>query len=329
MDRDEYIKFLKTRNLSKEEIDQSIRMVASYEAYLESAPHPRSLAKSTREDILSYSKTMIEAGSNSYEHYVALARYGLSFGNNALYTGVLELLDGAEVLDNLYHKVAQEVGDERRDAIFSGVDKIPLGTPNSEKPAVMQPALERLERGIDLETREKIVGSGLRDLQEDWYVEERNKYQGCQDIDQYLDQKGEEFISQLENIKASGKLFFNQEITDEVIEFVDRIPEIRQGVREGNIIYEIKIPHMSKEYLAEQDEIKKRYYYCHCPWVKESLKSGKSGIPSWFCNCSAAFHKKPWEVIFGQSLHAEIIESVLQGDLWCRIAIHLPVESEK
>ena len=324
MDRDEYIKFLKTRNLSGEEIDQSILMVTRYEAYLESFAHRRSLAESTRENILSYSNQMIETGLNSYDHYVALARYGLSCGNHALYSGVLELLDGAEVLDNLFHKVGQEVGDEKRDAIFSGVDRIPLGTPNSEKPAVMQAALEGLEREIDLGTREKIVGGGLRDLKDEWYFEERNKYRDCQDIDQYLDQKGVEFISQLEDIKASGMLFFNQEITEEVIEFVDRMPEIRQGVREGSIIYEMKIPHMAKEYLAEQDETKKRYYYCHCPWVKESLKSGKSGIPSWFCNCSAAFHKKPWEVIFGQPLHAEIVASVLQGDLWCRIAIHLP-----
>jgi hypothetical protein len=29
-------------------------------------------------------------------------------------------------------------------------------------------------------------------------------------------------------------------------------------------------------------------------------------------------------VIFGQKLKAEVIESVLQGDDWCKIAIHLP-----
>jgi hypothetical protein len=58
--------------------------------------------------------------------------------------------------------------------------------------------------------------------------------------------------------------------------------------------------------------------------VKESLKQGPSGIPASFCACSAGFHKRRWEVIFGQKLKAEIVESVLRGDDWCKIAIHLP-----
>lgn len=329
MDREGYINFLEARSLSENEIDQSVAMVARYEAYLRAGDRQKSLENSTKEDFQAFSAVMIEAGLNTYEHYVALARYGLFCDNNALYIAVLDLLDGAEALDNLYTKVAQEVGEEGRDAIFSGLERLPLGTPNSEKPAAMQTAVERLELNLDSESSERILGSGLRDLEDDWYLEERTKYQACQTIDHYLDQKGKEFISQLEEIKASGKLFFNQEITDEVIDFVDRVPEIRQGVREGDILYEIKIPHMSKEYLSETDETKKRYYYCHCPWVKESLKSGSSDVPARFCNCSAAFHKKPWEVIFEQPLQAEIIESVLQGDLWCKIAIHLPERTVK
>ena len=66
---------------------------------------------------------------------------------------------------------------------------------------------------------------------------------------------------------------------------------------------------------------------CHCPWVKESLKNGKSEIPPRFCECSAGFHKKRYELIFGQPLKAEIIQSVLKGDDWCKIAIHLPAEA--
>ena len=109
-----------------------------------------------------------------------------------------------------------------------------------------------------------------------------------------------------------------------MIEYVRREPEIGQGVRVGNVIYETKIPHQAKEYLAETDEDKKRYYYCHCPWVKESLKAGRSDISPTFCNCSAAFHKRSWDVIYGQSLQADVLETVLKGDLRCRFAIHLP-----
>jgi hypothetical protein len=64
--------------------------------------------------------------------------------------------------------------------------------------------------------------------------------------------------------------------------------------------------------------------YCHCPWARESLRQAEGPVPAAFCRCSAGYHKKPWEVIFGQPLEADVLESVLQGDLRCRFAIHLP-----
>jgi hypothetical protein len=324
MNGEGFSEFLKTRDLTEDEIESSIDIVERYESFLEGIGSQKTLANSTYQDVQTYSAFLIEQGLNSYENFLALARYGLFIENNDLYLGVLELLDGAEALDNLYKKVGESEGQAIRDEIFEGIELPPLGSPNSGKPRIMQVVMERLEDQLDPITNKRILGSGLRDLRDEWYLDEKQKYEACRDVDEYLVRKGDDFIAQLQQIKTEQKLFFNQEITDDVIAFVESIPEIRQGVREGNILYEIKIPHMAKEYLGETDEDRKRYYYCHCPWVKESLKEDAAQIPSTFCNCSAAFHKKPWEVIFEQPLEAEIVESVLQGDLWCKIAIHLP-----
>jgi hypothetical protein len=324
MNRDGFVKFLQGRELNESEIEQSIAIVENYETFLQIDDHNKTLLSSTREDVQAYSAEMIEKGLNSYENYLALARYGLFIENNELYVGVLELLDGAEALDNLYKKVGETLGEPKRDEIFESIEIPPLGSPNTEKPIVMGAAMARLENQVDPEVCIKILGSGLRNLEDDWYQVEKQKFEECGSFDAYLAKKGDDFITQLEEIKTENKLFFNQEITEEVIAYVDSIPEIRQGVRDGNILYEVKIPHMAIEYLEETDEDKKRYYYCHCPWVKESLRTGEVSISPVFCNCSAAFHKKPWEVIFEQPLEAEIVESVLKGDLWCKIAIHLP-----
>jgi hypothetical protein len=199
-----------------------------------------------------------------------------------------------------------------------------MGTPSSEKPRFTQVVMEHLETMVGAEIYRGILSNCLRDLEDEEFLDDRKKYQECKDLDEYLERRGREFIAQLEKIKEEGELFFNQEITDQVIEFVRSTPEIRQGVRDGNILYEVKIPYMAKEYLAETDEQMRRYYYCHCPWVRESLKTAKTQVSPTFCDCSAGFVKKPWEVIFGQPLQAEIVESVLLGDLWCKIAIHLP-----
>ena len=153
---------------------------------------------------------------------------------------------------------------------------------------------------------------------------ERNKFLACKNLDEFLQKKGDEFIAYLGQLKRENCLYFTQEITDEVTAYVESHPEIRQGVRAGNVIYEAKIPYNTVAYLAATDERMKRYHYCHCPWVKESLRANDVRISPTFCLCSAGFHKKYWEGVFGQSLKADVVETVLQGDPWCKFAIHLP-----
>jgi hypothetical protein len=240
---------------------------------------------------------------------------------------VVELLDGAEALDGLYEKLGQAVGEQKRDEVFAGIEIPPLGTPNREKPKLTQAVMARLERMVDAETCRQVLSGGLRYLEDAWYAGERAKYAEAGSIDAYLELKGRDLIAELEKLRDEGGLYFTQPVTDEVIDFVRRHPEIGQGVRQGNVLYEAKIPYMTADYLAETDERLKRYYYCHCPWVRESLKEGDVSVSPTFCLCSAGFHKKSWEVIFEQPLQAEIVETVLQGDPWCKIAIHLPEEA--
>ena len=85
-----------------------------------------------------------------------------------------------------------------------------------------------------------------------------------------------------------------------------------------------KIPHMAKEYLAEKDERKRQYYYCHCPWVKEAFKESDRPISPVFCNCSAGFYRAYWEIVSGQPVRVDVLESLLKGDSICKFAVHIP-----
>ena len=143
-------------------------------------------------------------------------------------------------------------------------------------------------------------------------------------MDEYIARKKQGFVAQLAACQREGRLFFAQEVTDEVLAFVRDEPEIGGGVRAGDVVYETKIPFLTKEYLAETDPTLKRYYYCHCPWAREAIRSGEEVAPI-FCNCSAGFHKKPWEGALGRKIQVDVLESVLAGADRCRFAIHLPV----
>jgi hypothetical protein len=68
----------------------------------------------------------------------------------------------------------------------------------------------------------------------------------------------------------------------------------------------------------------KRYHTCHCPLARTSIITGGPEVPSEWCYCSGGYGKLPFEVVFGEELEVEILESVLAGDPRCRFAIKMP-----
>ena len=324
MDREGYRQLLQTRGLSQEQIEQSIAIVEGFEAYLGGRQPASSLERASAEEALAYVSLLTFEGRNSFLELAAVGRYGYLCKNYPVYVAILELLDGSEALEGMHRRVGDELGEAGQRAIFAGITMPPLGLPNSEKASLTRTVMQRLEACAGEQALDAIFAGSFRDLQEVYYLDDKQRYADIGDFDTFLETKRQEFIAELEQIKAEGKLYFSQEITDDVIELVRTDPEISQGVRQGNILYVTKIPYMAKEYLKETDVDRKRYYYCHCPWARESLLQGEGPVSATFCRCSAGFHKKPWEVIFEQKLEADVLESVLQGDLRCRFAIYLP-----
>jgi hypothetical protein len=325
MDKQGFREFLTTRKLDERQMLGHLAIVERFEQVLGALTPPLTLQTASAESAQEFVNRLITEGANSEENLFALARYGRFCNNNTLYVAILELLDGGEAFAGMYRKVGEVVGEKLRDEIFDGIALPQLGVPSWEKSGLTRQVMQRLERLVDFETYSRIFSDSFRDLPDEHYLADRERYQEIGDFDKFLEIKRQEFIAQLEQIKNEGGLFFSQEITDEVVDFVRNDPEISQGVRDGNILYVTKIPYMTKQYLAESNPQKKRYYYCHCPWARESLRQAGGPVSAKFCQCSAGYHKKPWEVIFEQKIEAEVLESVLNGDARCRFAIHLPI----
>ncbi len=305
---------LEGRKVPAEKMESALELAERFEQFAAQQ------GGSSTETAWAFSEILIAEGQNSEENFITLARYGLFIKNNAIFVAFLEVLDGGEAQENLYKRVAEQYGEAFRDEIFSGIGVVTYGLPTPEKPRYMQPVIERLEKALGAEACRALLAEGLRDLPD--YAWEREIYQSCASVDEYLVKKKQKFMEQMETCQREGRLFFAQEVTDEVLDFIRSEPEMGGGVRVGDIVYETKIPFLTKEYLAERAPTLKRYYYCHCPWARQAVKSGEKVAPI-FCNCSAGFHKKPWEGALGQKIQVDVLESVLQGDDRCRFAIHL------
>jgi len=324
MNREGFRAYLEKRSLPETVISPSMALVERFEQFANQEDPDASLEAADQAAIHRFAKALILDGANTWDNFVALARYGTFVGNQAMYVAAIELIDGAEAMENLHRKLGEALGADTRDRLFEGIALPALGSTNHERPKLMATVVDRLEQACDAATCKRILGRGLRNLEDSWYEEQREKYEQSGSIEAYLELKGRDFLAELEAHEQRGTLFFTQPITHEVIKFVQAHPEIASGVRRGDTIYETKIPHQAIEYLHETDPDLKRYHYCHCPWAKESLRPGRKPVSATFCHCSAAFHKRPYEVMLGRPLDADVLESVLKGDSVCRFAIHLP-----
>jgi hypothetical protein len=311
------------RNVKEETIQVHIGVVNDFEAFLQKKYRNKDFSNSTPSDMQSFVAHLMETGKNTIDSFVALIRYANFVNKREIVAFLFEFIEGFGALEKLSDTLKQTIGESKRDVIFAGINLPPLGTDPKDKPKTTRRIMERLEATLDEKTLKEIMSSGLDVGPIEWYLPLREKFLKSQSIDDFLRRRHQEAVEVLEKHSREKSMFYAQEIDEEVVEYVQNNPEVMGGVREGDIIYETKIPYMTKKYLHEKDDKLKRYYACHCAWVREAIKSGLKISPN-FCYCSAGYHKRPWDIIFDQPVKADVIKTVLKGDLVCRFAIHIP-----
>jgi len=326
LDEDGFRDFLARRKLKDETVQAHIRLAREFEAFLKKNDRNKDLGKATPRDMDIFVALLMKDGQNTEDNLIALARYAFFTDNRDVAVALLEIIDGSQVLQNLSDKVKQMVGKSKHKEIFEGIELPPLGTHSRDKPKTTKKVMERLEAKLDEKTCREALSSGLHGpIPDEVFLPDRGKFRKSKSLDDFLRKRHEEYVSELEEHMNNKTLYFTQEIDKEVVKYVRDTPTCQNGIKEGDVIIVTKIPYMAKKYLHEKDPRMKRYYACHCAWVREAIKTDTRISPN-FCYCSAGFEKRPWDVIFGQPVKADVIETVLKGDMTCKFAIHIPKE---
>ncbi len=327
MDINGFTQFGKERGYSEEIIEQAISNIKEFGEFLKETN--KDLTYANAEDVHKYATRLIDTGKNELEVFYGLIRYCFYSGNKEMLIALYELIDGSNVLANLAKELYEIVGEEKGQEILKGIEFPVLGTLSEEKPPITKKVVERLLENVDEKNCHKILISNLHGIPKESYKQQRENFLKAKNVDEYLQERFANFIKRLEKHRDEQTLFYTQEIDDEVIDFIKKNQQIESGVRKGNIIYAEKVPYMTKQFINETDEKMKQYYYCHCSWVREALKTGEIKVPSKFCDCSAGYYKNQWDVILDQPVDVEVIETILDGHSRCLFAIHLPDEVVK
>jgi hypothetical protein len=317
--------YLQDKNLALEKIENSLKILNEFKNFL--IEFNKSVEKVKYDDLHNFSAFLIENGTNTFENYLSLLRYGHFTNNKELIIASMELLDGREMIDNFSRRLIEEFSEEVRNEIFENELVPPLGLYPKKKPEITKKLVKRFIAKFGEEKSREFFAIGLRDKYTESYKKPRDTFLETNNIDIFLDQNRRKFLKTLESHLKDKSLFFTQEINSDALDYVKNDPTIESGVRDGNIVIITKIPYMTIPYLCSSNKKEKRYYFCHNPWIREALLEEDRPISPIFCNCSGGYYKNYWEAVLNHHpLKVELLESVIKGDNVCRFALHLPQE---
>ncbi len=309
------------RGFSAEQTEKALAAVRALESFL--LGRGTSLEDASAEDIRAYLDLLIRKKRCLLEDLLAMARYFYLAGRNEIYIYFTSLLGGVGVIENIEARLAGAVGNENAKNILSGLARPPLGSDPSAFPAFTSALMERLEQSLPEDTLRQALAGNNHGIPASAFDTEKTEFEKAVSLDAYLRGKHARQVAELQRCCDKGEVWFEQTITQDVVDFVSANQEILSAVRDGNVLYVTKIPYDPAKYLTATDPAQKRYYACHCPFAREAIKSGGPCISENWCYCSGGFAKYPFEVLFGRSLRVELLSSVLRGDQVCRFAVHL------
>lgn len=324
MDESGFTAYLKERRTDDAQIERALALAREFDAVLTS--RGTDTAHAGNDDASAFADKLLAEGRDDETAILSLARYARFTRNDEAHVAFLALLDGGEVIGNLRRLINERAGEEAERCVFDGLNMPTWGTGSREKARLMRAVMERAQALVPPDTLRDILSGCLHDLPDTYFLPLRDKLRQAESFEAFVHQRRTKFMAEMEEHHRSGTLFYNQKITDAVLDYLRDHEEASVGKYTDGILRVTKIPYMADEWLKETDPVRKRYLYCHCPWARESILGDPELPPvsAEFCRCSMGFSKKPYEVALGCRLEGEIVQTVLNGGEVCEFAIRIP-----
>lgn len=233
------------------------------------------------------------------------------------YTGMLG------VIESIIGKLEKIHGKDKAKLILADYKPPYLGVSPYDLPDYAKGLVELLEKNLLPEQVNVVLAGNNHNIPEQAMIPEKIEYENSDTFAEYLKGRHQRKIKELEEHLKENKVWFEQIITQEVIDFVKSNQEILSAKIKGDKLYITKIPYDTVSYLNADSKVMKKYFACHCPFAREAIKRERKDLPERFCYCSAGFAKYPFEVILGQELNISVIETVLGEGKLCKFVIDL------
>ncbi len=315
--------YLQSRGYGEEKIEKMIEAVMEFQHFCQAQDPPRLLDEISADMVEKYMELLIETSKNDVETLRSLGGYFYATRRHDLYIQMTKYLGSVGVMDSIRQRIGTVENEEIAGQIFENLDPLPVGTAPADMPVYTRQVIRRLENLLPQENLETALAGNHHRIPADALLEEKEKYEQAPSLDEYLQDLHRRKVAELQRFCDENRIWYEQFITQEVVDFVQANQEILSAVRTDNCLYVTKIPYDAVRYIQEEDPREKAYYACHCPFARESIRQNTGTISANWCYCSGGFEKFPFEVILGKELKVKVLQSALNLDPVCRFEISL------
>ncbi len=305
-------------NISETEINQYVDTIIQFEQCVK-----KDIDDTSIEDIKVYFNFLIEHQSNTYNKVIHIARYFYYAGKKEEYIHMTKYFNSLGVLENIINRVSLYGSKEQQEQCIQEIRLPDFGTDSSALPEYTNHFMTVLQKHFKKDQCNKILAGNNHNIPESSFLAEKEVYNNSSSFVDYLKNRHERKVQELQDHLDQNKVWFEQIITKEAVEYVKSNQEILSGVIENEKLYITKIPYDINLFLTEKDDLLKKYYACHCSFVRENIKNQNFNIDKDWCYCSAGFAKHPFETILGTPLEIKLLKTPLDGDNICRFEIDL------
>jgi len=317
---DLFLDYYEKRGFSDDAIEAGVRALTRAEGML--MRQGTALDKANQAQVRILLDQWIEDQHNDPDAILALARYFYLTQRNDLYVYFASLTGGMGVIETIKERF-NEIMDPLTATSVLDVPQPPLGSDPSKVPDFTQKFMTQLEKVATSDQTHQILCGNNHGLSKAAFAKEKEIYEASPSMEAYLKGLHQRKVQELQDHCDQNKVWFEQKITQEAVDFVASNQELLSAVHQNGILYLTKIPYDPSNYLKETDPLKRCYLACHCPFVREAILKGKPVVSSAWCSCSAGFEKFHFESILDRTLDVQVLQSVLKGDPICRFAIKL------
>jgi hypothetical protein len=319
----DFRELLKKRGMDSHKIEVYVKAVGKAVKYFE-----ENGIDFSEDSVLHYKKYvshLIHRNENSYENLMAIGRYSYLLDLKKVWIYFASILGGHTVFPSIKKRLEEITGEKMSDKIFNKINMPSLGSSPDTYPDATKQLMNKLKKQLKPEEyRIVLAGNHHRIPAQSFLMHKEWLKEMNGDINNWLKRIHDFAVADLEHHLKEDKVWYEQIITKEIVEYVKNNQEILSGIRKGDWIYNTKFPYAPEKYLDEKDPLLKRYHMCHCPLAREAILTDISKIPMDWCYCSAGYSKFRYDIAFDEETEVELLESVFSGSDKCRFRTKIP-----